>query len=143
MIQCRQRTRKGLPASKTGTCPPPRTEVVVGLSGVLITDDKFEFAVGKVDGVSILQHTPRDAVEVDIGAVTAVQVLDDELLIGDHDLGMVRAHPRVVDLDVVGGRTTDCQLTAIERIFADLYASFSQNDEFAHDLLRRLSPVKL
>src|SRR5438105_4517007 len=57
--------------------------------------------------VAILQRLFVDALPVDVCAVQAAVVLDDEMLTVPQDLGVVAGDGRVIHLNVVIGQTAD------------------------------------
>jgi len=70
--------------------------------------DETQLVMADRDDVAVLHRMLLDQLAVDVGAIGAVQVLQEGVIQDIDDERVVTAHSRIVDTDIVSGRRLWC-----------------------------------
>jgi hypothetical protein len=96
-----------------------------------LVDQVLDLVLADLDGVVVREQVLLDRLAVDVGAVGAVEVFDED--VGTHHLhhGVLAADGQVVDHDVVVRTPAEGGLVLGDLDFLD-HHSVQRNDQFAH-----------
>jgi hypothetical protein len=91
----------------------------------------LDLVLADLDGVVVLQQLLLDGLAVDVGAVGAVEVFDEDVLADHLQHGVLAADGEVVDHDVVVRTPAEGRLVLRDLDFLDDH-SIQRYDELAH-----------